>query len=245
MAKLNFLFSTFFWGASSSIPVMKMLAQQAEDNITRAVSEEVISKISDSGEFEDDAYDEFGHCTGTRIRDWYSCGSCIGHDLEVISEYKHLITQLTRRSAYLTMFGIFEHRIIECLQLMAELTGTAIEKKPSIEICHDLLTKEIGGAGITDVDHLTVIRNIMAHSDGIAEDYHGFSASNTKLKHSQKRLVRELRRAQKANCGISITMFNNVIMDENFLGYAISEFEQYIAKLETAVRTYHNKLDLK
>lgn len=245
MAKLKFFFSTYLWSASSSIPVMKMLAQQAADNISRAVSEEEISKISTSGVFEEDAYDEFGDCIGPRLRDWYSCGSCVGFDLEVVSEYKHLITQLTRRSAYLTIYGIFEHRMIECLKLMAELTGTEIKKKLSIELCHEFLTDEIGGTGVTNVDHLTVIRNIMAHNDGVAENYQGLLVSNTSLKHSQKRMVRELVRAEKANCGISVTLYNNVIMDESFMGYAIREFENYIQILDVSVRSYYDKAELK
>jgi len=62
-------------------------------------------------------------------------GSCTGYDDEVFLEYKELITQLTRRSTYLTIFGIFEHRIIGCLKLMEKLTGVNIEKKHSIEEC--------------------------------------------------------------------------------------------------------------
>lgn len=238
MAKLDFFFSTYFWEASSSVPVMKMLAQQAVDNIKRAVSDEVISHISDLSEFEEDAYDEFGNCIGTVRRDLYSCGSCIGYDPEVVSEYKELITQLTRRSAYLTIFGIFENRITGCQKLIEELTGIDIYIKRNIENCHKLLTNEIGGA-VMDVDHLTVIRNIMAHSDGIAENYHELLAPNTKRTDYQKRLLRAFRRAKTADCGISVTMYNNVIMEEYFLDYAIGEFERYIKQLEVAVRAYY------
>lgn len=244
MARLDFFFSTYFWEASSSVPVMKMLAQQAVDNIKYAVSEEVIKNISFESEFEEEIYDEFGNCIGTRMRDLYSCGSCVGYDPEVNSEYKSLITQLTRRSAYLTIFGIFEHRIIGCLKLMEELTGVHIKKRYTIEECHSFLKKEIGVAKIKDVDHLTVIRNIMAHSDGIAENYQKIINSKAKRTDSERRLVQALRRGKNAGYGISVTEYNNVIMDESFLDYAISEFERYFKQLEDAVRTYYENSKL-
>ncbi|EIQ0568175.1 hypothetical protein LUL08_000834 [Escherichia coli] len=241
MARLDFFFSVQLWGASSAIPVMRMLAEQAEHNVSRAVSDEMISSISDSGEFEEDDYDEDGRCTGTRLREWYSCGACVGYDDEVVSEYKFLITQLTRRSAYLTIFGIFENRMNACLMLMAELTGTVLKKRPSVELCHEYLTQKIGGAGIADVDHLTVIRNIMAHSDGIAEHYQEWLTSDVKLKDPQKRLIRALHRAQQPGAGISVTEYNNVNMDACFLNYAVDEFEHYTGKLEIAVRAYYEQ----
>lgn len=39
MAKLDFLFSVRLWETTSSISMMKMLAEQAETNVERAVAE--------------------------------------------------------------------------------------------------------------------------------------------------------------------------------------------------------------
>jgi len=84
----------------------------------------------------------------------------------------------------------------------------------------------------------------MAHSDGIAENYQGIINSKTKRTDSERRLVRALRRGQNADCGISVTEYNDVIMDEFFLDYAISEFERYFKQLEDAVRTYYENSKL-
>ena len=240
MAKLPFFFSTALWSATSSLPVMRMLAEQAEDNIIRAVSEEVITRISSFGSYDEDLYDESGDCVGSQSHDVFSCGPCYSyHDDEATEEYKHLIAQLTRRSAYLTIFGIFEHRMMECQKLMAKLTGTENEKL-SIENCHDLLNK-IGVSGIADVNHFVAIRNVMAHSDGVAENYHSLVQSQQFPDKATRRRVNNVARALNSDCGISISMSNNLIMDRCFLEKAIGEFELYIGKLENVVRAFHEQ----
>lgn len=245
MASLPFFFSPVLWSATASISLMKMLADQAEDNVTRAVSDEVINRISFFGSYDEDRFDHSGNCIGIWQRDYFTCGSYYGHDEnEVEAEYKHLITQLTRRSAYLTIFGIFEHRIIDCLKLIAELTGNEVRKRPSVEDCHNLLTSEIGAKGIVDLNHLIAIRNVMAHSDGVAVDYNSLLERKDILRGPDRKFMDAVTRAVSGDCGISITMFNNLIMDGRFLDYAIGEFEQYTSKLEAAVHSYHDKLEL-
>ncbi|WP_217997445.1 MULTISPECIES: hypothetical protein, partial [Pseudomonas] len=65
--------------------------------------------------------------------------NCMFHRLE----YKSLISDLTRRSAYLTIFGLFEHRISGCLDLMTSLSGytSELKCKGPIEKAHTILTK--------------------------------------------------------------------------------------------------------
>ncbi|MFU7617366.1 hypothetical protein ACNAPE_29445, partial [Klebsiella pneumoniae] len=92
------------------------------------------------------------------------------------------------------------------------------------------------------VDHLAVIRNIMAHSDGVAEDYKTLSCKKTKKTEYEKRLLRAIPRAMAENAGVSINMFNDIVMDDRFLMYAVGEFERYVNELNTAVRTYQSKL---
>lgn len=245
MARFPFFYSQVLWSATASISVMKMLAVQAEENVTRAVSEEVITRISSFGSYDEDRYDNSGNCIGAWQRDYFTCGSCYGHDEnEVEAEYKYLITQLTRRSAYLTIFGIFEHRIIDCLKIMAELTGKEVRKRPSVEDCHNLLTSEIGAKGIVDLNHLIAIRNVMAHSDGVAVNYDSLFERKDSLRGADRKFIDGVTRAVSGDCGISITMFNNLNMDGQFLDYAIGEFEQYAYKLEAAVHAYLDKLEL-
>lgn len=241
MAKL--FFSVKLWGATSSIPVMKMLAEQAEANISRALSDADKPGGVEMGEFPDERYHEDGSVTKFQ-RTYYSCGSCVGYDQdEVSSTYKHLIAQLTRRSAFLTIFGLFEHRMVDCLELMDDLSCKTTDKThKTVEDCHKRLKGNFGGKNIKDVDHLAVIRNIMAHSDGVADNYKILSCKQTKKTDAEKRLLRAIPRAMAENAGVSITVFDDVLMDDRFLMYAVNEFERYINELSIAVRIYQTQM---
>lgn len=56
-------FSLKLWSASSSIPVIKMLAVQAEANISRALSDADRHGAVESGEFPDEQQHEDGRIT--------------------------------------------------------------------------------------------------------------------------------------------------------------------------------------
>lgn len=241
MAK--FFFNAKLWGATASIPVMKMLAEQAEANISLALSDVDKPGAIELGEFPDEKHHEDGRIT-TFQRTYYTCGSCVGYDEnEVKSEYKHLIAQLTRRSAFLTIFGLFEYRMVDCLELMDDLSGKVTNKiHKTVEDCHKRLKQNFDGRNIKDIDHLSVIRNIMAHSDGVADNYKMLSCKQTKKTDSEKRLLRAIPRAIAENAGVSITIFNNVLMDERFLMYVVGEFERYVDELNTAVLTYQTRI---
>lgn len=236
-------FNAKLWGATASIPVMKMLAEQAETNISRALSDADKPGAIESGEFQDEWHHKDGGVT-TYQRTYYSYGSCVGYDeIEVKSEYKHLIAQLTRRSAFLTIFGLFEHRMADCLEIMDHLSSKTTNKKhKTVEDCHKRLKEDFGGENIKDIDHLSVIRNIMAHSDGTADNYKMIFSKQTKKNDAEKRLLRAIHRANAENAGITMTIFNNVLMDETFLMYVSCEFERYIEELNTAVLTYQAQM---
>ena len=46
---------------------------------------------------------------------------------------------------------------------------------------------------------------------------------------------------QKANACISVTNFNNVLMDNGFLDYVVREFERYVTEVDAAVRQYQKQ----
>ena len=217
---------------------MKMLADQAEKNVFLAVKEADEPGAVTEDEYEEEVYDQHGESYPTQ-RTYYSCGSSVGYDYdEVKSEYKFLITQLTRRSAFLTMFGLFEHRMSKCLEFMIDLTKYEVEIKGGpIEKAHTILKEAVGGKGIADVDHLTVIRNIMIHNDGVATNYNKILTKKGKKTSAEKRLLGAIRRAE----GILVNDFNGVRMDGKFLMYAVNEFNRYTNSLETAVQTYHKE----
>lgn len=190
------------------------------------------------GEYQDEAYDQHGEIISS-LRTYYTCGSCIGDSREeVVSEYIHLITQLTRRSAFLTMYGLFEHRMSECLIFMIKLSGykEKITGKGGGGI-HTLIKSGFNGKGIDDVDHLPVIRNIMIHNDGVAVNYNKTLNIKSKKTDAEKRLLKAMCRAE----GIKVNDFDSVLMDSDFLLYAIGEFERYIKNLEVLVQDYSKK----
>ncbi len=179
MTKL--FFSLKIWEAKTSIAVMNMLVEQAEANIGRAFIDADLPGAVSEDEYEDYHEDDDGNIYRYTIP-FFTCGSCSGLDAnEVKSKYKHLVSQLTRRSAFLTMFGLFEYHMVECLDVMDRLTGEVTDKRfKTVEDCHKRLTGSIGGKAIRNIDHLVAIRNIMAHSNGVAKDYHSILNSNVK-----------------------------------------------------------------
>ncbi|EGK0129393.1 hypothetical protein IOJ69_002979 [Salmonella enterica] len=241
MAK--FFISLQLWGATKSITIMKMLAEQAEANIVRALSDADLPGAVSEGEYDDYHEDDEGNIYRYTVP-YFTCGSCSGLDAdEVKSEYKLLISQLTRRSAFLTMFGLFEHRMVECLDVMDRLSGEVTDKRfKTVEDCHKRLTGTIGGKGIRDIDHLAAIRNIMAHNDGVAENYHNLLKSNAKKSETQKRDIRAINRAKNENAGITVNFFNGVLMDDQFLEYVVGEFNRYVSELDAAVRQYQSSI---
>ncbi|OHY61841.1 hypothetical protein BB778_04400 [Pluralibacter gergoviae] len=240
MSRLFFSFK--LWEATSSIRVMKMLAEQAEMNVSRAVSDSDLPGAVTEGEIVEDVEDEEGNWHTFPIP-YFTCGSCSGYEAEEVKlQYQQLVSQLTRRSAFLTMFSLFEHRMVGCLDVMDKLSGVETKKTfKTVEDCHKRLTGTIGANDIMDVDHLTVIRNIMAHSDGVVENYHTLNKPNVKKNELQKRQTKALHRLIKANACISVTDFNNVLMDDGFLDYAVSEFERYVTEVDAAVRQYQKQ----
>lgn len=237
MSLVNFNFSVQIWSVIESISVMKMLAEQAEKNVSLALKEADEPGFVSKSEHEEEVYDQYGESHSCQ-RTYYECGSSIGYDHdEVISEYRFLITQLTRRSAYLTMYGLFEHRISRCLEFMIKITNFEgdIQGKGPIEKAHSILIKAVGGKSIANVDHLTVLRNVMIHNDGIAKNYKKILKQESKKSPAEKRLLRAIHRAE----GISVNDFDGVLMDDTFLMYAVNEFSRYIHGVETVMQNYH------
>ncbi|MDU3074710.1 MAG: hypothetical protein E7B29_00005 [Mixta calida] len=93
-----------------------------------------------------------------------------------------------------------------------------------------------------------VTHHAFSSGAGRTSDGNGSHASTLKSPSYTKSVswqhYRALRRGQNADCGISVTEYNDVIMDEFFLDYAISEFERYFKQLEDAVRTYYENSKL-
>lgn len=240
MSKNKIVICFPLWAATSSIDIMRMLAEQAEKNIAIAVEEVNEPGAIKEGEYEDEAFDHYGE-SYTFMRAYYSCGACVGHDFEEVKlDYIRLTTQLTRRSAFLTMFGLFEHRINDCLQFMITLAKYSgeIKGKGPVEKIHYLMRSIYGCKNISDVDHLTKIRNIMIHNDGVATNYSEIFKRTNKKNSSEKRLLNAIRRSE----GVVVNDLNEVLMSDSFLMYSVSEFKRYINGLGDLINTYYQQV---
>lgn len=80
----------------------------------------------------------------------------------------------------------------------------------------------------------------MAHSDGVAGDNKILSCKQKNG--SEKRFLRAIPRAMAENAGISITIFNNVLMDDRFLMYVVGEFGRYVDELNSALCAYQMQM---
>lgn len=79
---------------------MNMLAEQAETNIVSALNDAALPGAVLEDEFEDYHEDDDGNVYRYTVP-YFTCGSSSGYSAdEVKSKHKHLITQLTRRSAF-------------------------------------------------------------------------------------------------------------------------------------------------
>lgn len=230
MALLGFMFDLRVWSASQSILTMNMLTQQAESNIRSA-----IEKITEDGAieelvFEDEDSDQNGQPFQIR-QTYYSFGPVSANDREdVITEYSYLITQLMRRSTYLTIFGLFEARLNKILETLEYHTEKSGHRKP-IEESQKLLDAVFKDPKVESLDHLMMIRNICAHSDGVAENYNDILEGSYKAEQKNRRLMKAIERT--SSNGISVNFMNMINIEQSFLPYAISEFERYLSNMES------------
>lgn len=137
------------------------------------------------------------------------------------------------------MFRLFEHRINGCLDEMISLSHFSgdLKCKGPIEKSHYILKKGFDARHIVDIDHLTVIRNIMIHNDGLATEYHKTVCKTEKKTELEKRLLKAVKRTE----GVDVNPFNGLIVDKRFLTYAVSEFNRYATELEEAIQSYHRQ----
>ncbi|WIV22148.1 hypothetical protein QN085_15810 [Pseudomonas sp. M2(2023)] len=230
MALLGFTFDLRVWSASQSILTMNMLAQQAESNIRSAIEKITEDKAIEELVFEDEDTDQNGQPFQIR-QTYYSFGPVSAADREdVITEYSYLITQLMRRSAYLTIFGLFEARLNKILETLEYHAGKSSGHRKPIEESQKLLDAAFRDPKVESLNHLMIIRNICAHSDGVAENYNEILERKHKLEPKHQRLIKAIERTHSN--GISVNFMNMINIEQSFLPYAISEFERYLSNIE-------------
>lgn len=209
---------------------MRTLIDQTESAVSKAIEE--INNCRSLGFVEYDEESEDGHPYKERI---YSYNGISGHNEDdVRSEYSTLIAQLFRRSAYLTIFGLFEHHLEACCKQMISIAriGLTFEdmENGTIEKTHEILASVITkgeSKRICNISHLLKIRNVMAHDNAL-------------LKQEKKSIIeRALRRICNERGGVIVLKYNVVHLDDGFLAYVIDEFERYHSQMESAIQEYY------
>lgn len=229
MARIGLFFMYPFWDASMSTNEMKTLAEHTEDSISRS-----LAGINQEGAIQYEQqlieYDE----EHSSLYEFYHYKGVSGDsESEVRLKYQLLISQLYRRSAFLTIFGKFEYHLNICLDKMLELsssTETRVDRNKGIparvhNILTSVITLGIQSPVIEDIDYLRVIRNHIAHHNGF------ITPSN-----ESKRLAIE--KAQEAHI-LELDSHNEIYLSETFLTHTVAEFERYILEMNTAVENYY------
>lgn len=137
----NFYFNLALFGATSSIADMRMLAEQTEHAIKNSIAHTEVVESEYGDEHEDEEGNIYQYTQKV-----YSCGSCVSYEeSEAKAQHEHLITQLSRRSAFLTIFGIFEYHMSACRDIMIRDTGYDNKKlsRGIVEGTEELLRKAI------------------------------------------------------------------------------------------------------
>lgn len=244
MSNTRFFFSVSLFGATSSIPVMRMLTEEAERSIANSISNAQVEE----GEYTEEHKDEQGE-PYLRTREVYSCGPCADYDASEASErYKHLITQLTRRAAFLTIFGIFEYNMAACTKLMVEQSGYDSEKLPRgvVEAAEEALKKAIGCKKAPDLKPLSLVRNLLAHNDGKYYEYNAVkNKPDTERSKKERRQFLAFEQAIKEYSGLYINDFHSIVMDDMFLTQAVDTIEIFAKMLFDEVNHYvHQKIEI-
>lgn len=209
---------------------MRTLIDQTETSVSKAIEE-----INNCRSLDFVEYDEVSEDGYPYKQKMYNYKGISGYDEDdVKSEYIFLIEQLSRRSAYLTIFGLFEHHLEGCCKLMISIAhhGVSFEdmENGTIEKTHRVLAKVITkgeSKRIPDIMHLLKIRNIMAHDNALVKE------------EKKLNVERALRRICNEGGGIFTLESNVVHLDERFLPYVIGEFERYHSQMELAIQEYY------
>lgn len=208
---------------------MMILVEQTESVIAHTLSETVDDSNVIVGQVCDYAED------GSEMMvDLYSYKGLSGYDeSDVKQEYGLLIEQLSRRSTFLTLFGLFEYHLEACCRLMAGMSGYSTPfdkmKNGTVDKTHRLLKHilaEEKKSKASNLEHLLIIRNLLAHNNGMI------------LNDSRKSLVRALRRIENDKGGVSSNTLS-IQLNAPFLTYVVSEFSRYYEQMESAIQSFY------
>lgn len=223
----KFIFDANLYTMKYSIVVMKNLASETECMINKTI-------------------DDYQSSCGPKMHvveldhgvseEYYSYKEYYNRNFEDIDEmYMYTLPYLMRRSAFLTIYGMFEYNIskycttlIESIKFPLKLSDLA---RGTIEKSDVFLTKIIGMKKINNRDNdnlksITQIRHLFTHMDGVV------SPEDKKIKSAIEKL------SKITDKNIISTENNSVSLGDNFLLFSISVIEKYFNEIERSVYYY-------
>ncbi|MDJ0042587.1 MULTISPECIES: hypothetical protein [Pantoea] len=210
---------------------MMLLVEQTESVIAHTLSD-----ISNDSNVTVGQVFEYAEDGSEMMVNLYSYKGLSGYDeSDVKEDYGLLIEQLSRRSTFLTLFGLFEYHLEACCRLMIAMSdySTPFEKMENgtVQKTHRLLKHILAEEKenkASNIEHLLIIRNLLAHNNGMI------------LNDRRKCLVRALRRIENDKGGVSSNTMS-IQLNASFLPYIVSEFRRYHEQMESAIHSFYLK----
>ena len=217
----------------SALRIMEELAEQAENNIADLIEKAELPGALEISEYEDEVEDEDGqvYCTKTEVYSYGPCSSVF--EDEVVLEYKHLISNLNRRSVFLTIYGLFEHHINKLIPDLISISGYAAADR-------DAILKKINDAFLFrgfeflqgDIYHLSGLRNSLANNNGEFAHVVSELQKGMVLERKQQRSWDSVNYLLSKDSGVTLNCFNEVSLSEGFLKYTINEINLYFEQMD-------------
>lgn len=242
MARLGLFYMQPLWDASMSTSEMRTLAEHTETSICTLLRE-----INQEGAIQyDHQLIEYDEENISSYDFFYYNGVSGDSESEVKIEYERLISQLYRRSAFLTIFGTFEYHLDKCLKKMLDISRS-VEVRSNLNKgipfrAHIILTTVIAAGTSTvieNIDHLRVIRNFIAHNNGFINGYSNLLNSDTRTA-KEESVVLSIRKGIEAQV-LSMDCFDEIFLNDSFLTYTVTEINRYIKQMSDAVEDYHQR----
>lgn len=231
-----------FWDARMSVGEMRTLAEHTESSICTLLGE-INQKDAIQYEHQLIEYDEENISS---YNFFYYDGISGDSESEVKIKYEHLISQLYRRSAFLTIFGTFEYHLDKCLKRMLDISRSS-EMKSNINKgipfrAHIILTTVIAAGASTvieNINHLRVIRNFIAHNNGFINGYSDLLNSDIRTE-KEGGVVLSIGKGIEAQV-LNMDCFDEIFLNDSFLSYTVTELNRYIQQMSDAVEDYHQR----
>lgn len=221
---------------SSVMLIMEDLAEQADKNISELVRKAELPGAIEITKWEDVEEDEYGKAHHVPCL-YYSYGPCSSSSSaeEVILEYKNLISNIYRRTAFLSIYSFFEHILNRLYEELVDITGYKSTGRLGVfdKINCALNLKKIY-INQFHVKELSFIRNSLAHNDGDLKKVVRAIERSEKPSHQELASYEAVKSLSSKCMGVSLSTTHRIYLKDNFLECSIKEISCYFKELKLA-----------